>query len=49
VRSFYWDDPLNQAVMVAWREGLAVVVSAGNAGPVMPGSDSPLATALNAR
>ncbi len=32
-QSWYWDDPLNQAVMAAWREGLVVVASAGNAGP----------------
>jgi len=31
--SFYWDDPLNQAVMRAWDEGIVVVASAGNAGP----------------
>ncbi len=33
VRSHYWDDPLNQAVMAAWDEGIVVVVSAGNEGP----------------
>ncbi len=32
-RSFYWDDPLNQAVMSAWNSGILVVVSAGNTGP----------------
>ena len=32
-QSFYWDDPLNRAVMSAWREGIVVVTSAGNAGP----------------
>lgn len=32
-RSHYWDDPLNQAVMRAWRAGIVVVVSAGNTGP----------------
>lgn len=32
-QSFYWDDPLNQAVMAAWQAGITVVVSAGNAGP----------------
>lgn len=31
--SYYWDDPLNQAVMAAWRAGIVVVVSAGNEGP----------------
>ena len=33
VVSHYWDDPLNQAVMAAWRAGIVVVTSAGNAGP----------------
>ncbi|MCB1645819.1 MAG: S8 family peptidase [Pseudomonadales bacterium] len=33
VQSYYWDDPLAQAVMVAWQQGLVVVASAGNAGP----------------
>ena len=32
-RSYYWDDPLNQAVMAAWQNGIAVVASAGNDGP----------------
>ncbi|NDJ35735.1 MAG: S8 family peptidase [Chloroflexi bacterium] len=32
-QSYYWDDPLNQAVMEAWRAGITVVVSAGNTGP----------------
>ena len=32
-RSHYWDDPLNQAVMEAWRAGIVVVASAGNTGP----------------
>jgi serine protease AprX len=32
-RSHYWDDPLNQAVMEAWRQGIVVVASAGNTGP----------------
>ena len=32
-RSHYWDDPLNQAVMAAWRAGIVVVASAGNRGP----------------
>jgi serine protease AprX len=34
VYSFYWDDPLNQAVMAAWDAGIVVVTSAGNQGPV---------------
>ena len=33
VVSYYWDDPLNQAVMTAWKEGIVVVASAGNKGP----------------
>ncbi|NMP32412.1 S8 family peptidase [Thalassotalea sp. M1531] len=33
IRSHYWDDPLNQAVMKAWQEGMVVVASAGNTGP----------------
>ena len=33
VASWYWDDPMNQAVMAAWDAGIATVVSAGNAGP----------------
>lgn len=32
-RSHYWDDPLNQAVMAAWKAGIVVVASAGNTGP----------------
>jgi subtilisin family serine protease len=31
--SYYWDDPLNQAVMAAWQSGIVVVASAGNRGP----------------
>ena len=33
VRSHYWDDPINQAVMVAWQHEIFVVAAAGNAGP----------------
>ena len=33
IRSHYWDDPLNQAVMKAWQAGIVVVASAGNKGP----------------
>lgn len=33
VRSHYWDDPLNQAVMFAWGSGIVVVAAAGNGGP----------------
>ncbi len=32
-QSPYWADPLNQAVMVAWSEGIVVVAAAGNGGP----------------
>ncbi|HUF78174.1 MAG TPA: S8 family peptidase [Thermoanaerobaculia bacterium] len=32
-RSRYWDDPLGQAVMAAWKAGLVVVTAAGNRGP----------------
>lgn len=32
VQSAYWADPLNQAVMAAWAEGIVVVTVAGNAG-----------------
>jgi len=31
--SHYWDDPVNQAVMAAWKRGIIVVVAAGNGGP----------------
>jgi serine protease AprX len=31
--SYYWNDPLNQAVMAAWQAGIVVVASAGNNGP----------------
>jgi len=33
VQSYYWEDPLNQAIMNAWQAGIVVVASAGNAGP----------------
>jgi serine protease AprX len=33
VQSPYWADPLNQAVMRAWAEGIVVVAAAGNGGP----------------
>ncbi len=32
-QSYYWDDPLNQAVMAAWEAGIVVITSAGNTGP----------------
>jgi len=33
-QSYYWDDPLAQAVMKLWQAGIVVVASAGNEGPV---------------
>ncbi len=33
VRSPYWADPVNQALMAAWAAGIVVVTSAGNNGP----------------
>jgi serine protease AprX len=32
-QSPYWADPLDEAVMQAWANGIVVVVAAGNAGP----------------
>jgi serine protease AprX len=32
-QSYYWNDPINQAVMKLWQAGIVVVASAGNAGP----------------
>ena len=32
-QSYYWDDPINQAVMRAWQAGIVVVAAAGNSGP----------------
>lgn len=32
--SYYWDDPINQAVMRLWDAGIVVVTSAGNNGKV---------------
>jgi subtilisin family serine protease len=29
----YWEDPVDQAVMKAWADGIAVVAAAGNEGP----------------
>ena len=29
----YWEDPVNQAAMRAWMDGIAVVAAAGNEGP----------------
>src|ERR1700722_13744273 len=39
--SYYWDDPLNQAVMAAWRAGIVVVAAAGNEGPTAMTIDVP--------
>ncbi|MCB8968669.1 MAG: S8 family serine peptidase [Ardenticatenaceae bacterium] len=33
-QSPYWADPMNQAVMQAWAEGIVVVAAAGNGGPL---------------
>ena len=32
-QSFYWNDPIDQAVMKLWQAGVVVVASAGNFGP----------------
>jgi len=32
-KSFYWNDPIDQAVMKLWKAGIVVVASAGNYGP----------------
>ena len=32
-QSYYWEDPLNQALMQAWQAGIVVVAAAGNNGP----------------
>ncbi len=31
--SYYWDDPLNKAIMRAWQVGITVIAAAGNRGP----------------
>ena len=33
VRSPYWGDPINQALMFAWYKGIVVVTASGNTGP----------------
>lgn len=33
ITGYYWQDPLNQAVMRAWQAGIVVVTVAGNDGP----------------
>lgn len=50
VRSPYWADPLNQAVMKAWAKGIVVVAAAGNSGPgpmsvMVPGNNPYIITA----
>ncbi len=37
----YWEDPVNQAVMRAWAEGIVVVAAAGNEGPAPATIGSP--------
>src|ERR1700722_15044884 len=37
----YWQDPLNQAVMAAWANGIVVVAAAGNRGPEPQTIDAP--------
>ena len=32
-QSWYWNDPIDQAVMKLWQAGIVVVASAGNYGP----------------
>ncbi len=32
-KTYYWEDPVNQALMVAWKMGITVVAAAGNQGP----------------
>ena len=39
--SYYWNDPLNQAVMAAWQAGIVVVAAAGNEGPTPMTIDVP--------
>jgi subtilisin family serine protease len=46
VQSPYWADPLNQAVMRAWAEGITVVVAAGNYGPQAMSISGPGNTSL---
>jgi len=40
-QSFYWDDPLAQAVMKLWQAGIVVVAAAGNEGPAAQTIDVP--------
>src|SRR5260370_2429874 len=39
--SYYWDDPLAQAVMAVWRAGIVVVTAAGNERPAAMTIDVP--------
>src|SRR6201987_2223868 len=40
-QSYYWDDPLAQAVMKLWQAGIVVVAAAGNEGPAPQTIDVP--------
>jgi len=40
-QSYYWDDPLAQAVMKLWQSGIVVVAAAGNEGPAPQTIDVP--------
>jgi serine protease AprX len=40
-QSYYWDDPLAQAVMKLWQAGIVVVAAAGNSGPAAQTIDVP--------
>ncbi|MCB1701355.1 MAG: S8 family peptidase [Halioglobus sp.] len=40
-RWHYWQDPINQAVMQAWADGITVVAAAGNEGPELMTIGSP--------
>jgi len=39
--SYYWNDPINQAVMAVWQAGIVVVTAAGNSGPAAMTIDVP--------
>ncbi len=40
-QSYYWNDPVDQAVMAAWQAGIVVVAAAGNEGPTPMTIDVP--------
>jgi len=40
-QSYYWNDPVDQAVMAAWQAGIVVVAAAGNEGPTPMSIDVP--------